>query len=89
MSRLMMPLQQRAHKMCYYSGRLDPTQLSRRDPRYHNLKEWVWTITKEQLPENWKFSLAPYSRENRAPLVSSRSRRFCLFFLCYFLVLSD
>ena len=43
MSRLMMPLQQRAHKMCFYSGRLDPTRLLRRDPRYHNLKEWLWT----------------------------------------------
>ena len=78
MSRLMMPLQQRAHKMCFYSGRLDPTRLSRRDPCYHNLKEWLWTISKERLPENWKFSLAPYNRENRAPRVSSCSRNFCL-----------
>lgn len=52
MSRLMMSLQQRAHRMCFYSGRLDPTRLSHRDPCYHNLKEWVWTITKERLSEN-------------------------------------
>ena len=52
MSRLMMLMQQRPHKMCYYSGRLDPTRLSRRDPRYDNLKEWVWTITKEWLLES-------------------------------------
>ena len=81
----MMRMQQRAHKMCYYSGRLDPTRLSRRDPRYHNLKEWVWTITKERLPENWKFSLAPYSRENRAPRVSSYSPKLRLVLLVFFL----
>ena len=32
MSRLMMLLQQRVHKMCFYSGWQDPTRLSRRDP---------------------------------------------------------
>ena len=52
MSRLMMPLQQRVHKMCFYSGWLDPTRLSCRDPRYDNLKEWLWTISKERLSEN-------------------------------------
>ena len=74
--------------MCFYSGRLDPTRLSRRDPRYHNLKEWVWTITKERLPEGWTFKLAPYNRDNRAPWVGPFSWSFLSYFFHFFLVLS-
>ena len=69
-NRRLCPLQQRAHKMCYNSGYLDPTRTS----TFGLTKMQVWkrvkAISKIKLDQKWSFSLKPYNRTRPIPTVS-------------------
>ena len=67
LSRRVLPLQNRAHKMCFMSGRLDPTRLSTKNYSISALDSWMWMITKGHVGEDWEFGLQPYSRKHPAP----------------------
>ena len=45
-------LQNRAHKMCFMSGRLDPTRLSMKNYSTSALDSWMWTITRGHVDED-------------------------------------
>ena len=52
LSRRVRPLQNRAHKMCFMSGRLDPTRLSMKNYSTSALNSWMWMITKGHVGED-------------------------------------
>ena len=69
------PLQAWLHKICFLSGRLDPTRLTWKRWKLESLNGWLRHVAKEKrVAENWKYSNAPYTRRKRAPQV----RRPCL-----------
>ena len=69
LSRRVRPLQNRAHKMCFMSGRLDPTRLSTKNYSTSALDSWMWIITKGHVDEDWGFGRLPFNRKNPPPKV--------------------
>ena len=69
-SRRMFPLQERAHKMCFYSGIRDPTRVSVDIPKQKKLGEWVSRLITDKIEEEWDFGLEPFNRLDQAPEVS-------------------
>ena len=70
LSRRMYPLQARSHKMFFYSGRWDPTRASTRALKADTLCQWAALILTNKIGPNWRFGLEPYTRSDRAPVVS-------------------
>jgi hypothetical protein len=65
-----LPLQGRPHKMCFISGRLDPSRTSRTEMTKDAVARRINSISDAALSENWKWELKPYSRDRRPPPVS-------------------
>ncbi|KAK1668196.1 hypothetical protein QYE76_056355 [Lolium multiflorum] len=62
-SRRVIPLQWRVHKIGHMSGRLDPTRTSKLELSKAQVAHRVNNITKANMPDNWDWGLAPYDRE--------------------------
>jgi hypothetical protein len=69
-SRRVIPLQWRVHKIGHMSGRLDPTRTSKVELSKSQVAHRVNNITKANMPDNWNWGLPPYSREQPPELVS-------------------
>ena len=65
------PAPKPAHKMCFMSGRLDPTRLSTKNYSTSALDSWMLMITKGHVGEEWGFGRLPYTRKNPPPKVRS------------------
>ena len=68
-SRRVLPLQRRSHKICHMSGRLDPTRIS----TFNLGAEAIWQRCKDiaqiKMPE-WSWGMKPYHRRRLPPVVS-------------------
>ena len=85
LSHRVFPLRAREHKMCFYSGVRDPTQVSMEALALEEMRGWAAVVITDRIRRNWKFGLKPFSRAERAPEVGF-FRCFCLEFLptgCY------
>ena len=69
-SRRVIPLQLRVHKIGHMSGRLDPTRTSKVELSKSQVAHRVNNITKANMPDNWDWGLPPYDREQPPELVS-------------------
>ena len=70
-SRRVLPLQRRAHKICHMGGRMDATRASTHELTGEEIFSRVKAIAK--LPnemEEWSWGMEPYSRASPAPVVS-------------------
>jgi hypothetical protein len=74
-SRRVLLLQRWVHKMCYMSGRLDPTRTSKVQLSKLAIARRVNFVSQAHLPENWDWGMEPFSREDPPPLVSCLVRR--------------
>ncbi|KAM0915282.1 hypothetical protein ACQ4PT_010946 [Festuca glaucescens] len=63
-SRRVLPLQRRAHKICYMSGRLDPTWTSKVQLSSEGVARRVDHISQARLPDNWQWGMEPFRRED-------------------------
>ncbi|KAM0860662.1 hypothetical protein ACQ4PT_046399 [Festuca glaucescens] len=63
-SRRVLPLQRRAHKICYMSGRLDPTRTSKIQLSLEGVARRVNHISQARLPDNWQWGMEPFSRND-------------------------
>jgi hypothetical protein len=72
LSRRISPLQWRPHKMCYMSGRHDPSRHTTFELTKAAVYRRLKTIAKSDWEDaEWEFGRSPYCREVRAPLVST------------------
>ncbi|KAK1603862.1 hypothetical protein QYE76_027535 [Lolium multiflorum] len=71
-SRRVIPLQWRVHKIGHMSGRLDPTRTSKLELSKSQVAHRVNNITKANMPDNWDWGLAPYDREQPPELLFTR-----------------
>ena len=69
-SRRVLPLQKRVHKICYMSGRLDPTRTSKIELSSRGGAHRVNAISQAHMPDNWQWEMEPYKRDDLPPLVS-------------------
>ena len=60
-SRRVLPLQRRVHKICHMSGPLDNAQIRKR----------IKAIARTKMPEEWEWGKEPYNRNNLPPKVST------------------
>ncbi|KAM0863161.1 hypothetical protein ACQ4PT_044781 [Festuca glaucescens] len=67
-SRRVLPLQQRAHKICYMSGRLDPTRTFKVPLTLEGIARQVNHVSQAHLPDNWQWGMEPYHREDPPPV---------------------
>ncbi|KAM0860213.1 hypothetical protein ACQ4PT_046680 [Festuca glaucescens] len=63
-SRRVLLLQRRVHKICYMSGRLDPTRTSKVQLSLEGVARWVNHISQAKLPDNWQWGMEPFSRND-------------------------
>ncbi|KAM0839714.1 hypothetical protein ACQ4PT_060137 [Festuca glaucescens] len=63
-----LPLQKRVHKICYMSGRLDPTRTSKIELSSGGVARQVNAISQAHMPDNWQWGMEPYKRDNPPPL---------------------
>jgi hypothetical protein len=68
-TRHVLPLQCRAHKICQMSGPLDPTQISTFELSKSDVVTKVMAIAKTKMPVDWEWGLKPFSRANPPPNV--------------------
>ncbi|KAK1642766.1 hypothetical protein QYE76_060571 [Lolium multiflorum] len=71
-SRRVIPLQWRVHKIGHMSGLLDPTRTSKLELSKAQVAHRVNNITKANMPDNWDWGLAPYDREQPPELLFTR-----------------
>jgi hypothetical protein len=95
-TRRVLPLQRRVHKICQMSGRLDPTRISTFKISKPEVVTKVRAIAKTKMPDNWKWGLKPFCRKNPPPNVrASRDSGInftecsCFYFLSVDLFLSE
>jgi hypothetical protein len=69
-SRRVLPLQRRAHKICYMSGRIDLTRRSKVQLSSEGMARRVNHISQTRLPDNWQWGMEPFRREEPPALVS-------------------
>ena len=69
-SRRVLPLQSRPHKICHMSGRFDPCRFSTHELSKKTVAMRVADITKLRPAHNWDWGLEAHSREDRPPNVS-------------------
>ncbi|KAK1665823.1 hypothetical protein QYE76_053982 [Lolium multiflorum] len=60
----------RVHKIGHMSGRFDPTRTSKVELSKAQVARRVNNVTKANMPENWEWGLAPFSRAMPPELVS-------------------
>ena len=69
-SRRVLPLQWRGHKICHMSGRWDPTRTTTFPMNKADIRTKVKSISSSLMEENWEWGLEPYRRSRMAPFVS-------------------
>ena len=69
-SRRVLPLQRRVHKICHMSGRLDPTRTSTFQLDQIQIWQRSKAIAKVDMTSTWEWVLRPYSRRRLPPAVS-------------------
>ena len=67
-SRRVLPLQLRSHKICHMSGPLDPTRISTFDLKDEVIWQRCKDIAQIRMPE-WSWGMRPYNREHFPPVV--------------------
>ena len=77
-ARRLSPLQRRTHKICHYSGRLDPNRITTIELPKPDVRKKVKAICNTQMEDNWEWGLEPYSRANLPPAVSRLYERTCI-----------
>jgi hypothetical protein len=75
-SRRVLPLQARSHKICHMSGRFDPTRTSKLELSKAAVARRVNFVSQARLPDNWGWGMEPFNRAEPPPVV-----RFLLFIL--------
>ncbi|KAK1620861.1 hypothetical protein QYE76_026378 [Lolium multiflorum] len=75
LSRRVLPLQRRAHKICQMSGRMDPTRITTYRLSAPDLVLKARKICQNPLRPSGKFGLAPYCRSNPPPRQNFRRIR--------------
>ena len=70
-SRRVLPLQARAHKIGHMSGRFDPTRTSKLELTKSGVAKRVNFVSNAKLADNWDWGMEPFSRSDPPPLVSS------------------
>ena len=70
LSRRVRPLQNRAHKMCFMSGRLSMKNYST-----DALDSWMWMITKGHVGEDWEFFCLHFKTDDGDPADEDLIRR--------------
>ncbi|KAM0839211.1 hypothetical protein ACQ4PT_060453 [Festuca glaucescens] len=63
-SRRVLPLQWWVHKICYMSGRLDPTRTSKVQLSLEGVARRVNHISQAKLPDDWQWGMEPFSRND-------------------------
>jgi hypothetical protein len=69
-SRRVLPLQSRPHKMCHMSGRKDPSRTSSVKLEPAEVVRWINLVSNAKFAEDWEWGMRPYDRNIRPPLVS-------------------
>jgi hypothetical protein len=96
-SRRVLPLQRRAHKICQMTGRKDPTRITTFSLSKSDVVLKAKQICKTKMPIEWKWGMQPHSRR-RPPTSQVRSWGFRnivsgmlkpVLLTCLFLVLQD
>jgi hypothetical protein len=67
LSRRVLPLQRRAHKICQMSGRMDPTRITTHSLSPSDLVLKAKQICQNTLKPSGNYGLLPYSRSNSHP----------------------
>ena len=70
-SRRVLPLQRRVHKICHMSGPLDPTRVSTVELDKAQIRKRIKAIARTKMPEEWEWGKEPYNRNNLPPKVST------------------
>lgn len=70
-SRRVLPLQARDHKIGHMSGRFDPTRTSKLELTKSGVAKRVNFVSQAKLSDNWDWGMEPFSRDDPPPLVSS------------------
>ncbi|KAM0921736.1 hypothetical protein ACQ4PT_006674 [Festuca glaucescens] len=63
-SRRVLPLQRRAHKICQMTGRKDPTRITTFPLRKSDVVLKAKQISKTKMPVDWKWGMQPFSRRH-------------------------
>ncbi|KAM0901262.1 hypothetical protein ACQ4PT_020094 [Festuca glaucescens] len=63
-SRRVLPLQRRAHKICQMTGRKDPTRITTFPLRKSDVVLKTKQICKTKMPVDWKWGMQPFSRRH-------------------------
>ena len=80
MSRRVLPLQARSHKLCNMSGCHDPTRLSTLGLTVACLEKCLSSVTKLHVEAGWEYGFPGFDREHPTPLVSVQNlSSSCLF----------
>ncbi|KAM0876765.1 hypothetical protein ACQ4PT_035949 [Festuca glaucescens] len=66
-SRRVLPLQRRAHKMCQMTGRFDPTRITTFPLSKFDVAAKAKQICKTKMPVEWKWGMQPHSRRRPPP----------------------
>jgi hypothetical protein len=70
LSRWLLPLQGRPHKLCHMSGWKDPSWTSSVELDSAEVARLVNLVSNAKLAENWEWGRRSYDRSHRAPVVS-------------------
>ncbi|KAK1600928.1 hypothetical protein QYE76_007979 [Lolium multiflorum] len=73
-SRRVLLLQSRGHKICHMSSQFDPTRTSKVELNKAQIASRVNFISQEKLPDNWNWGLEPYNRAEMPPVLFDRQR---------------
>jgi hypothetical protein len=66
-TRRVLPLQRRVHKICQMSGRLDPTRITIFKLSKRDVLAKVKAIAKTQMSADWKWGLKPFFARTLCP----------------------
>ena len=69
-ARRISPLQRCTHKICHYSGRLDPNRITTIELPKPDIRKKVKAICLTQMVDEWEWGMEPYSRDRLPPAVS-------------------
>ena len=69
-SRLVIPLQRRLHKLCFLSGMRDPSQTAWEIMSEEEAAQLANAIIDGRVEDDWEFNVAPYRRSTPPPQVS-------------------
>ena len=81
-----LPLQRRPHKMCFLSGRLDPSRTSRTELRKSTVAARIRSIVDNTVADDWEYGMASYTRSTHLPHVSVFPRVFACVLSCSLLL---